>query len=54
MKLLLILMTIAVVVAENCFYNGHLTYVYDLPDYSRNYTSVKEYWLKKETTCDFI
>ena len=47
-------MVTLVAAAENCFYNNHMTYIYSLPDYSGNYTSVKEYWLAKETTCDFI
>ena len=51
-KLIALLVTIAT--ADNCFYNDHLTYVYDLPDYSGNYTSVKEYYLRMTTMCDFI
>tara|TARA_B110000977_G_C10746510_1_gene365070 strand:+ start:248 stop:499 length:252 start_codon:yes stop_codon:yes gene_type:complete len=40
--------------SSNCFYNNDLTYVYDLFDYSGNYTNVKEYTMKKGTECDFI
>ena len=54
MVLNIVLVLIALASADNCFYNDHLTYVYDLPDYSGNYTSVKEYWLRLETECDFI
>ena len=50
----LILLFISAIAADNCFYNNHLTYVYDMPDYSGNYTSGKEYWMAKATTCDFI
>ena len=39
---------------EDCFFNKRLTYVYDQPDYSGNYTSVKEYWLTKNENCTFI
>ena len=36
---------------QECFYNDHLHYIYSLPDYSRNYTAVKEYWLRLDTEC---
>ena len=31
---------------DNCFFDNYLTYAYNLPDTSGNYTSVKEYWMK--------
>merc|ERR1711937_318840 len=31
---------------DNCFFDNYLTYAYNLPDSSGNYTSVKEYWMK--------
>ena len=39
--------------ADNCFYDDHFHYIYDLPDYSGNYTNVKEYWMRMDTTCTF-
>ena len=40
--------------STNCFYNNDLTYVYDLYDYSGNFTNVKEYTMKAGSECDFI
>ena len=40
--------------SSNCFYNDELNYIQSLYDYSGNFTNVKEYELKKGTTCDFI
>ena len=40
--------------AEDCFYNKRLTYIYNQPDYSGNYTSCQEYWLQKDENCTFI
>ena len=31
---------------DNCFFDNYLTYAYNIPDTSGNYTSVKEYWMK--------
>ena len=31
---------------DNCFFDNYLTYAYNLPDTSGNYTSVKEYWMR--------
>ena len=42
----LLFLILGMVSGENCFYNNHLTYIYSVPDYSGNYTSVKEYWLR--------
>ena len=41
---------------KNCFAKGaeELDFLYRRADYSGNYSSVKEYWFTKDTTCDFI
>ena len=49
---LLLLVQLSIVLAiDNCFHGNHLTYVYNIPDYSGNYTNVKEYWMRLDTTC---
>ena len=40
--------------AGNCFQDNHLDYVYSLPDFTGNYSNVREYWLRKDTSCDFL
>ena len=52
---LLLLMAVFSTVSaiDNCFFGNHLDFVYNLPDPSGNYTSSKEYWMRKETICDF-
>ena len=46
-----VLATVAAV--DNCFEGNHLDFIYRVPDQSGNYTSSKEYWMRKETICDF-
>ena len=31
---------------DNCFFKNYLTFAYNIPDSSGNYTSVKEYWMQ--------
>ena len=31
---------------DNCFFDNYLTFAYNIPDFSGNYTSVKEYWMR--------
>ena len=40
--------------SSNCFYNDELNFVYQLYDYSGNFSNVREYEIKKGVTCDFI
>ena len=40
--------------AGNCFQDNHLAFVYSLPDFTGNYSNVREYWLRKDTACDFL
>ena len=40
--------------STNCFYNDELNFVYQLYDYSGNFSNVKEYELGKGVSCDFI
>ena len=42
---------IAYVAAADCFQANILHFAYSLPDYSGNYTSVKEYWVSKGSSC---
>ena len=42
-----------VAAVDNCFFDNHLTFAYNIPDTSGNYTSVKEYWMRMDTTCEF-
>ena len=46
----------AVAAIDNCFQSNppYLNKVYNLPDYSGNYTIVTEYWMRLGSTCDFI
>mgnify|MGYP001449980232 CR=1 FL=1 len=37
---------------DNCFFENHLKFAYNIPDNSGNYTSVKEYWMAVDTTCE--
>lgn len=53
LKLITLLVVASVQAVDNCFFDNHLDFVYTLPDPSGNYTSVKEYWMRKETICDF-
>ena len=41
-------------VASNCFYTNQLLFVYQLYDYSGNYSNVREYELRANASCDFI
>ena len=40
--------------SSNCFYNDELVFIYDLYDYSGEYSNVREYDLKPGVSCDFI
>ena len=51
--LMLLFVLARVAAVDNCFFGGHLDYLYAVPDQSGNYTSSKEYWMRKETICDF-
>ena len=44
--LALLSVILSVKAVDNCFFGDHLTYIYPLPDFTGNYTSVKEYWLR--------
>ena len=48
---LFVIGTVAAV--DNCFFAGHLDFIYKVPDPSGNYTSSREYWMAKDTICDF-
>ena len=37
-----------------CLQTNELQYLYPITDYSGNFTSVKEYWLRKDSDCYFI
>ena len=54
--LALSLMAACVMAGEstNCFYNDDLNFVYQLYDYSGNFSNVREYEMKAGVTCDFI
>ena len=51
--LMLICILVSVTAVDNCFFGNHLDFIYRVPDPSGNYTSSKEYWMRKETICDF-
>ena len=38
---------------DNCFFDNHMNFAYNIPDTSGNNTSVKEYWMAMDTTCEF-
>ena len=38
---MMVVMYASFVQAENCFYNDHLHFTYEIPDKSKNYTTVK-------------
>ena len=38
----------------NCFYDNQFSYIYNLPDYSGNFSNVREYAMKKNMQCDFL
>ena len=40
--------------SSNCFYNDQLVFIYDLYDYSGEFSNVREYDLKPGVSCDFI
>ena len=40
--------------STNCFYNDELNFVYQLYDYSGNFSNVREYEMKPGVSCDFI
>ena len=44
---------VAQVESNNCLQTNELQYLYPMIDYSGNFTSVKEYWLRKDSDCFF-
>ena len=36
---------------KNCFQSQELVYLYDMKDYSGNFTNVKEYWMRLNSNC---
>ena len=40
--------------ALNCLRDNVVDFVYNIYDPSQNYTNVKEYWLKRDTSCDWL
>ena len=39
--------------SNNCLQTNELQFLYPMIDYSGNFTSVKEYWLRKDSDCYF-
>ena len=54
MSLFIIVAFIGMAYAAPCVEIGALKKAYNMYDFSQNYTNVGEYYLKKDTTCDFL
>ena len=50
----LVAMLVGATSAGDCFHSNHMTYLYDLFDYTEKYDNVKEYFIKKSADCTFL
>ena len=39
---------------DDCFHTNELQFLYPMVDYSGNFTSVREYWLRRQSSCYFL
>ena len=54
-RIVILIACVAIASAYNdCMVAKDLTYIYDIPDYSGNYTAGYEYWMRMDTTCTLL
>ncbi len=54
MNVILRVMAVMGIASADCFSDNQLQYVYSLPDFTGNYSNIREFWLKKDTTCEIL
>ena len=54
MKAAFLAAAVQTALAANCFSDNLMQFTYHMPDFTAQYTAVGEYWLAKDTTCDWL